>query len=79
MLGVDRVGRHDDFFELGGHSLLGTRVLALVQEEFHTRLELREIFDAPTVHKMAQRIEAGSKPKSPGTGAVAEEREELEF
>jgi phthiocerol/phenolphthiocerol synthesis type-I polyketide synthase E len=80
VLGVDRIGRHDDFFELGGHSLLGTRVLALVLEALGSRLELREIFDAPTVHKMAQRIEAGAGSEAPGAaGSVTEEREELEF
>jgi amino acid adenylation domain-containing protein len=31
VLGVERVGVHDDFFELGGHSLLATRVLSRVR------------------------------------------------
>jgi NAD(P)-dependent dehydrogenase (short-subunit alcohol dehydrogenase family) len=80
VLGIDRIGRHDDFFELGGHSLLGTRVLARVQEALGATLELREIFDAPTVHKMAQRIELCTGLEVPGAAVfVAEEREEIEF
>ena len=75
LLGVEPVGRQDDFFQLGGHSLLATRVLARVQESFAVRLELRDVFDAPTVASMAERINR--------SGAVAvsagEEREEIEF
>jgi phthiocerol/phenolphthiocerol synthesis type-I polyketide synthase E len=77
VLGIERVGRHDDFFELGGHSLLGTRVLAYIKQSIGAKLELREIFDSPTVQKMAQRIErdlaVATEP------AAAEEREEIEF
>jgi acyl carrier protein len=75
LLGVQPIGRQDDFFELGGHSLLATRVLARVHESFGVRLELRDVFDAPTVGRMAERIDRGA--------AVAlvesEEREEIEF
>ena len=74
LLGVHPIGRHDDFFELGGHSLLATRVLARVQETLGARLELRDVFDAPTVSLLAQRI--GSEADS---AVVSEEREEIEF
>jgi phthiocerol/phenolphthiocerol synthesis type-I polyketide synthase E len=81
VLGIDRIGLHDDFFELGGHSLLGTRVLAYVQESFGIKLELREVFDSPTIHLMAQRIEAslGQQPAATGAVMADDSREELEF
>jgi acyl carrier protein len=74
LLGIDRIGRHDDFFELGGHSLLATRVLARVQDSLGTRLTLREVFDSPTVQKMASRLESVAP-----TAGSEDEREEMEF
>jgi NADP-dependent 3-hydroxy acid dehydrogenase YdfG len=75
LLGVEPVGRQDDFFEMGGHSLLATRVLARVQQSFGVRLELRDVFDAPTVSRMAERIDH----KSATALVVDEDREEIEF
>jgi phthiocerol/phenolphthiocerol synthesis type-I polyketide synthase E len=71
LLGVERVGAHDDFFELGGHSLLATRVLARAEEKLGARLVLRDLFDAPTLRALADRIVASR--------VVDEEREEFEF
>ncbi len=56
VLGVERVGLHDDFFELGGHSLIATRVAARINETFHIELPLRDVFEAPTVEALAGRI-----------------------
>ena len=33
VLGLDRVGRHDNFFHLGGHSLIAAQVAARVQRD----------------------------------------------
>ena len=80
VLGIERIGRDDDFFELGGHSLLGTRLLAYVQKAFGTPLDLREIFDSPTVEKMARRIAGGAQQAVTGAAhEVGEDREEIEF
>ncbi|HUC10576.1 MAG TPA: amino acid adenylation domain-containing protein [Stellaceae bacterium] len=56
VLGLDRVGTHDDFFALGGHSLLATQVISRVREAFAVELQVRTIFQAPTISGLAQRI-----------------------
>jgi acyl carrier protein len=53
VLGIERVGVHDNFFDLGGHSLLAISVLSRVRKEFEIELQLRSIVDAPTPAELA--------------------------
>ena len=57
VLGVERVGIHDDFFELGGHSLLATQLVAQVLNRFDVEVTVIDLFKATTVAALAQRIE----------------------
>jgi acyl carrier protein len=58
VLGLDRVGIHDNFFDLGGHSLVATRVVSQVIKNFQVEIPIRSLFESPTVAEMAAVIEA---------------------
>ena len=64
LLKVERVGVQDDFFELGGHSLLATQVVARVHGAFGVELAVIDLFEAPTLEKLARRIEEGAPSRS---------------
>lgn len=57
LLGIEKVGIHDNFFDLGGHSLLATRFFARLRGIFPIDIPLRSIFDAPSIKQLAKLIE----------------------
>jgi len=57
LLGIDRIGIHDDFFGLGGHSLLATQIISRTRDQFGLELPLKAVFEAPTVARYAALVE----------------------
>ncbi len=61
LLGVERVGVHDNFFALGGHSLLATQVTSRLRDRVGVEIPLRELFAHPNVADLAAVVDAMGK------------------
>jgi amino acid adenylation domain-containing protein len=58
VLDLREVSIDQNFFELGGHSLLATRVISRLREAFQIEIDLRALFERPTVASLAEAVEA---------------------
>ncbi|HST59162.1 MAG TPA: amino acid adenylation domain-containing protein, partial [Longimicrobium sp.] len=65
VLGVERIGAHDDFFDLGGQSILATRLVARLRGELGVDVPVAMLVQAPTIEAMARALAAGERAVRP--------------
>lgn len=78
LLQVENIGVNDNFFDLGGKSLLAMRMVARVRDALGVDVQLRNLFERPTVAGLAEIVDGlawGRSAERPPVGAG--EREEL--
>ncbi len=56
VLGDERISRNAKFFEVGGNSLSAIQVVSRVRRDFNVDLQLRLLFEGPTIAALANRI-----------------------
>ncbi|MFF2848887.1 amino acid adenylation domain-containing protein [Streptomyces sp. NPDC058001] len=79
VLGVDRVGLHDNFFALGGDSIAATRVISRLRRERGVELPMSSIFEAPLLEEFAARVGGESSGKTLAVADVHNEDGQLSF
>ncbi|NES07706.1 MAG: AMP-binding protein, partial [Okeania sp. SIO2F4] len=60
ILGVEKIGIHDNFFQIGGHSLLIVQLQTRLEEIFKSNLTVADLFKHPTIDTQAEIIEITS-------------------
>jgi amino acid adenylation domain-containing protein len=58
LFGLKQVSTQANFFELGGHSLLVTQVISRVRKVFRVEIQVRSLFESPTVAALSEQVEA---------------------
>ncbi|GGG23273.1 hypothetical protein GCM10007304_41350 [Rhodococcoides trifolii] len=71
VLGMPRVGADDNLFEVGGNSLSATRVVSRIRRATGRNVAVRDLFDAPTVRGLAERVGRADVVKEAELGTLA--------
>ncbi len=63
VLGVERIGVHDDFLALGGDSMLAALVIARIRDATDAPLSILEFFEHPTIAELGGLIDRGGEDR----------------
>lgn len=79
LLKRDQISMNNNFFDIGGDSILATRLISRLRKIYERELQMRVIFEAPTIAELARQLDtttltAESLPPlvpMPRSGAIA--------
>jgi amino acid adenylation domain-containing protein len=54
VLGVERIGVHDNFFQAGGDSLLAAQLIARIRATLQTDVPMRALFESATIAELSE-------------------------
>ena len=75
ILGLERVGTHDNFFDLGANSLLMMQANSRLRTALGVPLSLVQMFEHPTIASLAEHLEAVSRGEvGAATAAAGQDR-----
>jgi amino acid adenylation domain-containing protein/thioester reductase-like protein len=60
LLGLQRIGRHENFFELGAHSLHVLQLLMRIKDRTDVPISVKDVYNFPTTHELAKRLRGKS-------------------
>lgn len=64
VLNLERLGITDDFFRIGGDSLNAVRLISRIRKELGVKINLRSVFDAPTIEQLSELLRDSSGIRS---------------
>jgi len=53
ILNIEKISINEDIFDLGAHSLMAAQIASELRKKFCTKVEIRDIFEYPTIEKLA--------------------------
>ncbi|MFJ2644866.1 amino acid adenylation domain-containing protein [Streptomyces sp. NPDC087511] len=76
VLGIGKIGVHDNFFALGGHSLLAVQLLSRIRKATPFAPSLTDLFENPTINQLSHQVGLARSVYSPllpgrGLGTVS--------
>jgi len=65
VLGVERVGIHNNFFDLGGHSLQAVQLISKIALAMNIDISVKQVFLYPTIAQLATLLEKRASTHNP--------------